>query len=86
MVEDENGEEEETLPMDYSIKTRKVIDGKLKMLLERTKESLNSRNSDNNCEISMNPLENSSLDVEHIETRDRNTRSIKVSLTSDQNN
>ena len=83
MVEDGNGDEE-ILPMDYSIKTRKVNDGKLKILLERTKESLNSGKSDNNCEFSMNPIENSSVDAELNETRDRNNCSIKVSLTSHQ--
>ena len=84
MIEDTNGDEE-ILPMDYSIKPRKVLDGKLKILLERTKESLNSTKGDNNCEISINPLENSNLDAELKETRDRNNCSIKVSLTCDQN-
>ena len=37
---DENADqEEEAIPMDYSIKTRKASDGGIKLLLERTKET-----------------------------------------------
>ena len=50
--------------MDYSIKTRKVEDGKLKILLERSKESLNETSIEDNAETSFDPFKKRIFDVE----------------------
>ena len=47
-------EEDETLPMDYSTKTRKVCDAKFKIFLDRNKKDTNGKETGNGLEGTTN--------------------------------
>ena len=51
-------EEDETLPMDYSTKTRKLNDETFKILLDRNKEDTNGKETDNGIAAKTNTTSN----------------------------
>ena len=56
-------EEDETLPMDYSTKTRKVNDAKFKILLDRKKKDTNGKETGDALEATTNTTSNDDVSI-----------------------